>query len=148
MWHVALFWILMASSTVYALRFGGEPERLVAAIVILGVFATFAVVAPIADRNKTIELGPLTVDLIVCVALLSIAMRSRRYWPMWMAIFQCMQVASHLEPLLPGGGVRTLYGFVLSIWIFLMCPLLAIGTLRHRIRLAAAMDEDPWTTLL
>jgi hypothetical protein len=144
MWHEILFWTLFLGASSYALLRGGEPERLVAAIYVLGVVATQVVMPPIADRHRGVDLAPLAVDVILAVAFVPVAMRSRRYWPLWIATLQFFQVASRFEPLLPGGSVRVAYGFLLSIWGFAILPILGIGTLRHRIRLGRGLDERPW----
>ncbi len=82
-------------------------------------------------------------DLIVFAGLLLVALRSRRYWPLWIAALQFLGLSSHFAELLPH-VLRLAYGIIVSFWSYPMLLILAVGTARHRMRLSLGIDEGGW----
>jgi hypothetical protein len=132
--RIDLFLILLVVCCSYALVRGGMPERVVAIVVATGVALTFLAVAPVALRYRHIELGVLAVDLASFLIVTAVAIRSERYWPLWMSALYFHQVLSHLEFLLPGALALT-YGITMNLWGYPILLLLAAGTWRHQARL-------------
>lgn len=141
--HVPTFWLLLAISTGFALVRGGGPERVVAMIFIAGGVGSLLALRPISERYGNIELGVLLVDGFMFAGLLWVALRSRRYWPLWMAALQILELGSHFTELLPDIA-RLAYGIIISFWSYPMLLILVIGTVRHRIRLSRGLNEAGW----
>ena len=133
MGRIDLFLALLVVCCSYAVIRGGTPERIVAIVIALGVALTFLLVAPVALRYRHVELGVFAVDIASFGIVTGVAIRSERYWPLWMSALYCHQVLSHLEFLLPGMLALT-YGLLMNLWGYPILLLLAIGTWRHQVR--------------
>src|SRR5690348_8693069 len=80
----------------YAILAGGRDERIGAAIMLAGSALTVAA-ALLPDFSwRTARLGVTLVDLTVLGALLALALRTDRFWPLWMTAFHLIAVATHL----------------------------------------------------
>ena len=134
--HVFLFWSLMAGCCGYALVYGGAAERVVAIVFLGGDVLSDIAMSPYAVRYARFETGTFLVDLAMAALLFAVAIRSRRYWPMWMCAFQSVQLGSHFAGLLEPAILRLTYGLLISLWAYPMLLLLAIATLRKRMRMA------------
>src|ERR1700754_1529532 len=95
MTHQVVFYALLGLCTGYALLSGGAPER-IAALLFLGATALMPfVLSGQHGRYSYVEVGALTVDAVMYVALLLVALRAERYWPIWMSAMQGVQLLGH-----------------------------------------------------
>ena len=146
MLHHLLFYGLFAASSLYALIRGGAPERLIAAVMILGVALTPAVLNPVSIRFYGIEAGLFALDLLILLAFMAIALRANRFWPMGMVVFHGMSVLGHLLKLADPRLIRTAYLVMLALWVYPQLLLLVLGTWRHRVRLKRTGADPSWRT--
>lgn len=86
------------ATAVYAFIRGGPVERLSAAIMLSGWILTPFVLdaSPSAFDGRAI----LVIDIVMFSTLLTIALGSRRYWPMWVAAFFLLGALLHLAALI------------------------------------------------
>lgn len=143
MGHVSVFLAALAGCTGVALVYGGAPERSVALIYLLGAAASWAALRPIDERYAGLEVGVFLVDLVMFGGLMAVALKSRRYWPLWITAMQFLQVTSHFTKIMPE-VIRLAYGIIVSFWAYPMLIILAAGTVRHRIRASTGGDEGSW----
>jgi hypothetical protein len=137
--HILFFWCLLAVSCGYALAKGGVTERLTSVALLLAAALTLVCYRASTRPWAVIDWSMLAIDGILWVALLGIALRSDRYWPLWMAAFQSAAVICHFTRIIPHlFGMA--YAVSLQIWCYFMLPLLAVGTARHRMRDRTLMD--------
>lgn len=128
-----IFAPLLLAVSVYALWRGGADERFVAAICLGGTVATMLTVSPLGQRYQGIEEGIFLVDLAVLAGFVTVALRSRRFWPLWVAGLQLTTSIGHMlkgvnQDLLPQA-----YGAALQFWSYPILIILAVGTYRaHR----------------
>ena len=73
---------------------GGRPERLGAALIAVAWVTTPLV--ELRDSWYQPQLGILAVDVVTLAALVLIAVRYDRYWPVCAAAFQAIAVLTHL----------------------------------------------------
>lgn len=146
MLHLAIFYTLFSLTCCYALVRGGDPERLIAGIMILGVALTPIVVNPASRRFYGMEAGLLTLDILILLAFVAIALRANRFWPMGIAVFHSMSVVGHLLKLGDPRLIRTAYLVMLALWIYPQMLLLVLGTWRHRARWIATGADRSWST--
>jgi len=142
MWHIVLFNILMLAASLYALGWGGAPERL---FVLMSGIALYATIHVHHDHFLKLEVGLFLVDLAFFCALYALSLFSTRFWPIWMTGLQGLCVLSHaviLAPTPSGFGYAVLEQF----WAWPMEMLLIAATFRHRRRLAWNGIDRPWTT--
>ncbi|HET9637763.1 MAG TPA: hypothetical protein VFP12_00980 [Allosphingosinicella sp.] len=130
----------------YAFWRGGPPERIGAAIFIAGVLFTRVAVSGAATRYSSIEAGVLIVDVAILSALLVLALRADRLWPLWVAALQAIGAAGHAVKLANPEVIRWAYAFALAFWSYPMLFLLAFGTWNHQRRLAKFGVDKSWSS--
>jgi len=121
---IAVGWTVAA----FALWKGGRAERLVAAGFLVAWLAS-----PILRRGGWE--GPawtgLAVDGLFLALLLWVALRSRRYWPLFAAGFELLSVATHLARLIDPGVRAWAYATADAIWTYLLLAALSFGVYRR-----------------
>jgi len=137
-----IFLPLLFAICLYALWRGGSDERVVALTCLFGTAATLATISPLATRYTGIEGGIAIVDFLVLGGFVAVAVRSQRFWPLWVAGFQLTTTFGHAFRLLSGDLVPRAYGAALQFWSYPILLILAIGTWRtHRRSRAYARSE-------
>ena len=126
-----LFETLFLGATGYALVRGGWAERSIAVVCLLNFGLTPVLSEPIASAFAGFPLRLFLIDLTALLAIAVIAVRSDRYWPIWMAGMQGATVAAHLAALTPLINAWT-YHWAEVILSYPQLCLLAVATWRHR----------------
>lgn len=139
-----LFDVLLLITCVYSIRRGGPPERRVGFLLGIGDLASIAAVSDQQIRFQGEEIGLAIVDGLLFVAIFWIAVRSTRWWPLWMAAFQLISVGVHLARILAPWTLPMTYFNTTSLWSYPMILVLFAGTWRHRQRVAFLGDDPPW----
>lgn len=131
-----LFKLLLIAVTAYALLRGGRDERNVALICVTGFLLTALVISPVGERFRSLEAGVLAVDLLVFAGFLAVALRSQRFWPLWVAGLQLTTTIGHLLKGIDSSLIPQAYGAALYFWGYAILLILAVGTWRsyHRRR--------------
>lgn len=141
--NVVIFNLMLALVCGYALWRGGAPER-IAALLFAGAAAmTYASMYSYGFRAISGLYLLLDLGLFVAIGLLSLW--ADRFWPMWVAALQLVVLAGH--------GVRATHPELLPFIYYVataklaypMILLLAIGTIRHRERLARWGSDFDWS---
>src|SRR4051794_41943178 len=94
-----LFRILLALVALYAFLRGSRDERYAGAIMIVGAAATHLAISPLRQRFGVVETPVMMVDIAVFAGFLWIALRSQRFWPMWIAGLQLTAILGHVMKL-------------------------------------------------
>lgn len=123
----------------YALWRGNRDARVIAIACCLAVLATHLVIAPLRERYSSVEEGVLVVDSLTLLVFVLVALRSDRFWPLWIAGLQLTTAIGHM---LKGVNIDLLphaYGAALRFWSYPILIILAVGAYRHhrRVRKAA-----------
>lgn len=143
--HVMLFTLLLAGCCGYAFIAGGAPERIVAGMMIGAMMLTILCQrAPTYQNYQTVEIGVMFVDIALLCGLLLLSVFSVRYWPLWLSGLQIVQVAAHVGRIVDPRLLPLAYALVLAFWSYPMVAMLAIGTFRHRRRLARIGEDPAW----
>lgn len=145
---LVFFLVLLLACCGYALLRGGAPERIAGGLLI-GAFAVDELVHRLIDGRlyATVELGSMFVDLALLVALVVLAHRSTRYWPLWVAGWQLAAVIAHIAKLLDPTMQATGYAVQAQVWGYPMVLALGAGAMRHRLRRRAGDPDPAWKTL-
>ena len=129
---------LLLAVCVYAWWRGGADERIVAAACLAGTVATLLVVSPLRQRYANVEEGLLLVDAAVLAGFIAVALRSKRFWPLWVAGLQLTTFIGHLLKGVDQDLLPRAYGAALQFWSYPILIILALGTYRqHRRQLQA-----------
>lgn len=103
-----LFWILTLLACGYAAAFG-ERDGKWAALLIVAVSLLTIPAARLGHVWGSFEPGVFLVDTGLLLALYILVLRSRRWWPIWMAGFHLLAVTSHLGAWLSSSFLPDIY---------------------------------------
>lgn len=129
-----LYWALSITCWVYALRYGGWSAFLAFAMFVLATMGTSFSVGNLAAKSvwTGINISLFLTDAAFFAGLYVLALRSRRYWPIWMAGFQLMCVLTHLGPLLDRHSNPAVYRALESVWMIPMLATMVLGIAKDR----------------
>jgi hypothetical protein len=141
--HRYVFVILLFVTCGYALWRGRRDERVVAIACIGATIATRFLVSPVGVRYSSIEPGLLIVDAAMLVTFVAIALKSQRFWPLWVAGLQLTTSFSHLMKAIDWQLLPVAYGAAVALWSYPILIILAVGTWRsHQRRLSAPVQPS------
>lgn len=148
--HVLFFYALLLLACGYAGVRGGAPERAVAAVLLGGTVATWAVaIAPrgyFAEFFRGVELGVMAVDAVMLAALVTIALHADRFWPLWLSALQAFGIVGHLAKAIAPDILPDVY---LTAHAFSAYPgliLLICATRWHQLRLRELGRDKSWSS--
>jgi hypothetical protein len=132
-----LYWTLLALTCGYALIRGRGDERIVAGVCVVASVVTAFALSPWRHRYSGVETGELLVDLVTLAMFVFVALRSERFWPLWIAGLQLTTSMSHFLKAVDLGLVPQAYAAAEKFWSYPILLILAIGTWRSHRRLLA-----------
>ena len=128
-----VFLALLIGACGYALWRGHRDERIAAAACLGATLATRLVISPISSRYAGIESGLLLVDLAMLATFVWIALRSDRFWPLWVAGLQLTMTMAHFLKAIELDLLPQAYAAAAIFWSYPILLILGIGTWRgHR----------------
>lgn len=110
-----LFWSLTIIGCLYAALLGSRDGRW-AALLITSASLLSIPAALLSGGWARTEHALFTVDALLLVGLLTLAMKSDRYFPIWMAGFQLISVLTHLSTLMAPDFAPKIYRALGSLW--------------------------------
>lgn len=128
--HRYIFWGLLLVTCGFALWRGRNDERTAALVCVVATLATRLTIAPIALRYSSVELGLLFIDLAVLACFVAIALRSERFWPLWIAGLQLTISVSHVLKALDESLLPRAYAAAAVLWSYPILVIIAVGTWR------------------
>jgi hypothetical protein len=127
MYSATLIGILLAMLACgYAIVCGGKPERVAGALILVDWIASPLLAS--GDAFHHTQLAIFMMDSVLTLVLLFIAMSSKRFWPLWVAAFQVLEVLIHIAMLVDHGVRPRAYFIGIEISSYLILLALAIGT--------------------
>jgi hypothetical protein len=141
----AVFLIILCAACFFALWKGGTPERLVAGIFLTGAALSMMFRFSYQSSFGAINIGVWIADIAVLLALTAVALNAERYWTIWIASFQWVQVVSHLPELLIPELLPRAHWVIISLWVYPMLIILVIGTWRHVNRTEVHGTDRSWS---
>lgn len=135
--------ILLLSVCGYAFWRGRSDERLAAAVCLIASLASLALLGPDHLRYSGVEVGVLAVDLFTFLAFIYVALRSDRFWPLWISGLQLTTSFGHVLKAIDAHFVPFAYGAALRIWSYPILIILAVAVWRGERRMRSAGDQPP-----
>ncbi len=129
-----LFAFLLFGSCGYASLYGRQDARIVGAVCITASLASLAV----ASRYNGVEFGIFAIDLLSLSAFVFVALRSDRFWPLWVSGFQITAILGHVLKAIQLDLVPIAYAVSLRFWAYPILIVLAVATWRDRQRVRVA----------
>lgn len=145
MTRVAIFVLLLGAVTLLSWWKGGAPERATASCFAVGFIATMASYSALPVRFTTVETAVALIDVVMLVAILAIALKADRLWPMLVAGLQLDIVMVHALKAIDADVMRSIYAIMMTVWAYPQLILLVIGIARHRTRLRKLGYDRSWT---
>lgn len=140
-----VFTALMLVCCAYAFIGGGAPERIGAAIFLIGSVLTYVALETSPIEYRGVEIGVFIIDAISFLAFVLLAVRANRFWPIWVSALVGLGLVGHLAMLLQPRVIPWAYAVVLSIWSYPMLMLMVAGTFAHGRRLKEKGADPSWT---
>ena len=131
-----IYHLLLVVVAAYAFLHGKTDERLAAAICVVATLATRLVLSPLASRYSGVETGVLVVDLLALAGFTLIAIRTDRFWPLWVAGLQLTTLVAHLLKAVQLELLPYAYATAARFWVYPIFLIIVVGTWRshHRAR--------------
>ncbi len=143
---IELYYAFAVACSIYAGIKGGAPERIGAAVILVGSALTTAGMSGPTSRYAAVEIGALLVDGAALIAFLFLSLRAERFWPLCVTALQIVGTAGHAVKLLDAEVLRAAYAFAMAIWSYPMWFLIVLGTWNHQRRLARNGVDKSWST--
>lgn len=143
---IELYYAFAIACSIYAGIRGGAPERIGAAVILVGSALTTAGMSGPSSRYAALESGALLVDGAALLAFLFLSLRAERFWPLCVTALQIVGTAGHAVKLVDTEVLRTAYAFAMAIWSYPMWFLVVLGTWNHQRRLARNGVDKSWST--
>ena len=137
------FWAILLSTFAYALWRGRSDERIAAGVCLLATVATRFAISPLNERYTGVEIGLLLIDGAVLAAFVTIALRSKRFWPLWIAGLQLTSSLSHLMKVVEFDLLPRAYAAAAVFWSYPILLIIIVGTWRTHRR---SLGEPPAAT--
>lgn len=131
------YFILLTLVSGYAFVRGRGDERFAAAVCITASVGSVIVMAPLMERFRSVEEGVLLVDSLTLLAFVGLALRSERFWPLWVAGLQLTTLISHGLKAIQLDLMPQAYAAATRLWVYPIFLIIIVGTWRsHRRRMA------------
>lgn len=130
--------LILALVAAYAFVRGRGDERYAAAICVGATAATHGLMLIIGETYARVELGLMLVDLLAFIAFVVLALRSDRFWPLWVAGFQLTTISAHAIKAAHLDLLPQAYAAASKFWVYPIFLTIVVGTWRsHHRRLEA-----------
>ena len=136
--RLIFFNLLLFGSCGYALWKGTRDARIIGATCLVAAFASLPMAA-----YGAVETNVLVVDLLVLAAFVYVALRSDRFWPLWIAGLHVTTVVGHALKLMSGDLVPLAYAVALRMWAYPELIILAVAVWRGERRRYSNADWTP-----
>ncbi len=125
------YWVMSLGCWVYALKFGSWESRWAFALFVLAMVGSW-VATPDIEAWHGLNSELLLVDSGYFLGLYALALRSRRYWPIWATGLQLMCMLTHFGPLIDRYSDPKVYRGLESVWMMPMLIIMVVGIARDR----------------
>lgn len=130
MTRILLYYTLLISVVVLAFVRGRTDERRAAGVCVAGTLLTLLTRDAFQERFAGFDAAAFLIDVLVFGAFLTIALRSNRFWPLWVSGLQLTATTVHLLKIIEPDLMRFVFGAALAFWSYPILLLIAIGSWR------------------
>lgn len=130
--RIAFFFLILLTVVIVAWSRGRSDERWAAMTCLAGALLTLATRHPLPTRFMSFDVAAFGIDLLVLLSFTALALRTQRFWPLWVAGLQLTATTVHLLKLVSPDLMRFVFGAALAFWSYPILLVIAIGALRTR----------------
>ena len=127
----------------YALFRGRTEARIVAAVFLIGNFATLALRSHLATQYSSVEPAVFVVDVVCFLFFTYAALISDRFWPLWVSGLQLTTSFGHVLKFVDSSLLPLAYAAALRFWSYPILIILAVGVWRSRQRIGRERHPTP-----
>lgn len=135
------YYVVLAMVCGYAFYRGQAESRIAAAICVVASIASGIVMSPLASRYSGVESGVFLVDVAVLLGFTAIALRSERFWPLWVAGLQLTTIIAHVFKVIDLDLMPQVYAAAARFWVYPIFLIIVIGTWRSHQRRLRECDD-------
>ena len=136
----SVYYTILFLVCAFAFWRGRSDERIAAATCIAATFATNLVYSPRGSFSG-VEVGVFVVDAATFAAFTFLALRSERFWPLWLAGLQLTTVFSHMLKAVQLDLMPQAYAAAARFWVYPIFLIIVVGTWRSYRRRTAGTDQ-------
>lgn len=123
------YYAVLFAVCAYAYLRGRTDERVAATICVVATFATNVVYNP-SGSFASVEVGVLIVDTATLAGFTFLALRSDRFWPLWVAGLQLTTVVAHGLKAVELELLPQAYAAAARFWVYPIFAIIVLGTWR------------------
>ena len=135
------FWTLLVVTCGYALWRGRKYEQLSALVFIAASVGSVVARSALQENYSAVARSDLAIDLLVLIALVGVALRSDRFWPLWVAGLQLTISLSHVLKAIQPDLLPLAYAAAERFWSYPTLIILFIGSWRQHQRRISEQGE-------
>lgn len=137
--RLIIFIVLLFGSCGYALLKGTREAQIVAVVTLGAAFASYFLVS----RYTGVEAGVLAIDMLVLIVFTAVALKSDRFWPLWIAGLQLTTTFGHALRAFDDQMVPIAYAVSLRFWSYPIQIILIVAVWRSQRRKQQATTPVP-----
>ncbi|QMW22120.1 hypothetical protein [Sandaracinobacteroides saxicola] len=121
-------------TSLLAFRLGSRTEKIGAAILLAAGIPTILILQSDRLSEVTVNAALVVIDTLALLAFVNLALRSRKFWPLWGTSILLIAVTKHLVVFLQLRATLQPYTPFHSLWMIPVMLLIILGSLRDRRR--------------
>jgi hypothetical protein len=131
--HYVIYWAILLLICAFAFWRGRQEERIAAGACLAATIVTVWIIPPVALRYSAMDPAQLAIDGAMLATFVTIALRSERFWPLWVAGLQLTMSTSHLMKAIDSDLLPRAYAAAAVLWSYPILLIIFVGTWRaHR----------------
>jgi hypothetical protein len=129
------YFAILFAVCAYAFLRGRTDERIVASICVAASLGSVLLAIQTGLPYARVEIGILLVDATALAGFTFVALRSERFWPLWVAGLQLTTLVAHLLKAIQFDLMPQAYAAAARFWVYPIFLIIVIGTFRSHRRL-------------
>ena len=131
--HYVIYWAILLLICAFAFWRGRQEERIAAGACLAATIVTVWIIPPVALRYSAMDPAQLAIHGAMLATFVTIALRSERFWPLWVAGLQLTMSTSHLMKAIDSDLLPRAYAAAAVLWSYPILLIIFVGTWRaHR----------------
>ena len=127
-----IFWTLLVVGCVAAIARGQADERIAAGACATATLVTHFILGPMRMDYATVEPGLLVLDCAMLGTFVAVALRSSRFWPLWVAGLQLTMSAAHILKAIDEQLMPRAYAAAAVFWSYPILLIILVACWRTR----------------